>query len=239
MSVLPAAEARALLDAMGISVVKLRHLESLDVAQPIESQGALARLPEVFSEPSTEVIIEQLQSAEVEVSPIAERTPDTSTEIDITSALDTGLTPSVHQTIVVCPPFSVISARSQHVLLVSELPEWSGGLLDGRLGALLGDVMQSLGCEREAVDWQYFRWPLPGLADHSQEAAHDALDAWIHRRWGELDGGDSLMLVHLSQLNPVDLVPDAIVLPALDQLLVSPALKQSLWQSLSRHARSA
>jgi len=34
-------------------------------------------------------------------------------------------------------------------------------------------------------------------------------------------------------------VPDAIVLPALDQLLVSPALKQSLWQSLSRHARSA
>ena len=36
MSVLPAAEARALLDAMGISVVKLRHPESLDVAQPIE-----------------------------------------------------------------------------------------------------------------------------------------------------------------------------------------------------------
>lgn len=235
MSALPAAEARALLDAMGIPVLKLRHPESEDVEALIEPQNAQARLPDVIAESPTQGIE---TPALREVSVGAVRVPSRPAESESVTSSDAAPEPLVHETRALCPPFAVISARSQHVLLVAELPEWSGGLLDGRLGALLGDIMQSLGCERDAVDWQYFRWPLPGLADHSQDAARDALDAWIHRRWGELAGAESLMLVHLNQLNPIDLVPDAIVLPALDQLLVTPALKQSVWRSLSLHARS-
>lgn len=242
MSQLPAVEARALLDAMGIPVVKLRS----SAPEPSARQPVVTPVhPDEVAEPKTVVLPPALQA---DVPPEAQQTEVTETarperpsqplpQMDETEIADLGSGQDAPESL--CPPFSVISARSRHVLLVAELPEWSDGLLDGRLGALLGDILQSIGCERETVDWQYFRWPLAGLPDQSMGAAHDALDAWIHRRWGEIEGGDPLMLVHLRQCDSQTLAPDAVLLPALDALLVTPALKRSLWQTLKPHARSS
>lgn len=241
MSQLPAAEARALLDAMGISVVKLRSPDTdapphqpavpLDLVATVAAPEPIpvATDPEV-SEPSEvgQVDVRDTSTPEVSSQGRVEPAPETVSESD----------PAAREPDPVCPPFSVISARSRAVLLVAELPDWSDGLLDGRLGALLGDILQSIGCERETVDWQYFRWPLAGLVDQSLGAAQDALDAWMHRRWGELEGSDPLLLVHLMHCDAQVLAPDAIALPALDALLVTPALKRSLWDALRSYARS-
>lgn len=236
MTHLPPAEARAILDAMGIPVVILRDSSAQPSEASVASEASSDHSPVIESVTVTEPVrvakpavvakSERLDQPVPERPSIELDTPE-SVSIDAELAAETP-----------CRPFTLISARADHLLVVAELPDWSGGLLDGRLGGVLGDLLQALGCHRETIDWQYFRWPVSGLPEFSREAAKDAVDAWIHRRWGEIPGPDPVMMIHMTELNATDLAPDAVVIPALEPLMLDPAVKRSAWSMLRQYAHS-
>ena len=87
------------------------------------------------------------------------------------------------------------------VLFAGELPDWAGGLLEGRLTGICSDLLRAFLRLLEDVDWQYFHWPIAGIKDHGREAATDALDAWLHRRWAETRSADPVIAFAVSEID--------------------------------------
>ena len=128
--------------------------------------------------------------------------------------------------------FSLVSAVSGDVLLVSELPKWAGGMLEGRLTGVCADLMRVLTGSVSDVDWQYFHWPIKGIKDHSKMAALQAVDAWLHRRWAETYAVEPLIVLSVIQMDLKDIFLDALILPTIEQLAVSQNSKREAWEAI-------
>ncbi len=128
--------------------------------------------------------------------------------------------------------FSLVSIVSSEVLLACELPEWAGGMLEGRLTRLCSDLMRALSgsLAPSSQDWQYFHWPIKGIKDHSEAASLQALDAWLHRRWAETNAVEPLIVLSISQVDLSEIFSDAIFLPTIEQLIVSSTAKRDAWE---------
>ena len=133
--------------------------------------------------------------------------------------------------------FTLVSAVTADVLFACELPDWAGGLLEGRLTGLCSDLVRALSSSTDDVDWQYFHWPIAGIKDHGREAATDALDAWLHRRWAETRSADPVIAFAVSEIDLSASFSDALILPPLDQLAVSGDAKRSAWKVIHEHKR--
>ena len=133
--------------------------------------------------------------------------------------------------------FTIVSAVTADVLLACELPDWAGGLLEGRLTGLCSDLLRTLSPSTDDVDWQYFHWPIEGIKDLGREAATDALDAWLHRRWAETRSSDPVIAFAVSEIDLSTSFSDALILPPLDHLVVSGDAKRSAWKVIQEHKR--
>jgi len=76
-----------------------------------------------------------------------------------------------------------------------------------------------------------------GIKDHGREAATDALDAWLHRRWAETRSSAPVIAFAVSDLDLSASFSDALILPSLDQLAVSGDAKRSAWKVIQEHKR--
>lgn len=235
MQSLSAKEARAVLDAMGIPVAVLRDRAdflpesdvSVDVNRPSESSNApdarslLASLAGTDNSPVTEPDMPGKSEASDEVPDSPETHPE--------STADT-----LEQTAEVSPAvtFALMSVITSGAQIVVELPEWSGGLLDGRMTAVISDLMRILSTDAADADWQYFRWPIDGVSDQGVKAATEAADAWLHRRWAEMDAIEPITLASMQTLDVSALVSDAVVMPSFEKLLTDVDAKRALWDRL-------
>ena len=233
MQPLPLEESRRILDAMGIPVVVLREdsheataVSKIKTAESGLSQG-VSELVEVLEErvaPSGEafeVEKKQMNVADNEASDRPVIRPDSTDAVGELKPLR----------------FTLVSAVTADVLFACELPDWAGGLLEGRLTGICSDLLRALSLSTEDVDWQYFHWPIAGIKDHGCEAATDALDAWLHRRWAETRTGDPVIAFAVSEIDLSASFSDALILPPLDQLAVSGEVKRSAWKVIQEHKR--
>ncbi len=223
MQTLPPDESRKILDAMGIPVVVLRdrpnELETdLQVPAPESvspAQKASALIEEIASRPSVATEIElpvaPIESVNNEANSVVE--PEKSTPIK----------------------FSMVSAVSSDALLAFELPDWAGGLLEGRLTGICSDLVKTLSSDSQHVDWQYFHWPITGMKDEGESAAVEALDAWLHRRWGETESSTPVIAVSASKVDLSSIFSDALVLPPLGELAVSAEAKRKAWSAIQAY----
>ena len=153
-------------------------------------------------------------------------------------AKSSSVSPDFQAPLAVAKPlrFTLVSAVSADTLLACELPEWAGGLLEGRLTGLCSDLLRALSPSAQEADWQYFHWPIAGVKDHSHEAALGALDAWLHRRWAETTSTDPVIALAVSQIDLSSIFSDAWVLPSLGELAVSSDAKRSAWGVIQERA---
>jgi hypothetical protein len=131
--------------------------------------------------------------------------------------------------------FALVSVITDEIQLLAELPTWAGGLLDGRMTAVLSDLLRVMGGDGATADWQYFRWPIDGMPDQSHHAATEAVDAWLHRRWAEMQAAEPVMLTSMQSLDASVLTADALMLPALEALLIDPEAKRMVWERIQSH----
>ncbi|MEC8126227.1 MAG: hypothetical protein VX064_01205 [Pseudomonadota bacterium] len=233
MQTLPSEESRRILDAMDIPVVVLRE-DFHDVTAVPEITTAESGLSQAVSE-LVEVLDKSAVAGGEAVGTEKKQTDDADKEAsdrpvirpDSTDA--TGEPKSLR--------FTLVSAVAADVLFACELPDWSGGLLEGRLTGLCSDLVRALSPSTDDVDWQYFHWPIAGIKDHGCEAATDALDAWLHRRWAETRSADPVIAFAVSEIDLSASFSDALILPPLDQLAVSGDAKRSAWKVIQEHKR--
>ena len=233
MQTLPSEESRRILDAMGIPVVVLREdsHEATAVSEtttagsgPGQGVSELVAVLEKKAAPGGEVVETekiQLDVADHETSDRPVIRPDSPDTVGESNTLR----------------FTLVSAVTADVLLACELPDWAGGLLEGRLTGLCFDLLRTLAPSTDDVDWQYFHWPIVGVKDHGREAATDALDAWLHRRWAETRSADPVIAFAVSDLDLSASFSDALILPCLDQLAVLGDAKRSAWKVIQEHKR--
>ena len=234
MQTLPPAESRKILDAMGIPVVVLRDRSDKTVA--IESDLSVSALTP--KKPSSDLI-----EVRAEGSPSSSETASAEgqTEVSVREdapAKSTSVSSDFYPPLAVAKPlrFTLVSAVSADSLLACELPEWAGGLLEGRLTGLCSDLLRALSPTAQEVDWQYFHWPIAGVKDHSHEAALGALDAWLHRRWAETTSTNPVIALAVSQIDLSSIFSDAWVLPSLGELAVSSDAKRLAWGVIQERA---
>ena len=234
MQALPSEESRRILDAMGISVVVVREvshetkvISEITTAESGLSKGVseLVEVLEKSAAPSGKAIEtekNQMDVAEKEAS-------DRSVVIQPDSTDAEGEQKPLR--------FTLVSAVTADVLFACELPDWAGGLLEGRLTGLCSDLLRAVSSSTDDVHWQYFHWPIAGIKDHGREAATDALDAWLHRRWAETRSADPVIVFAASEIDVSASFSDALILPPLDQLAVSGDVKRSAWKVIHEHRR--
>ena len=235
MQTLPPEESRKILDAMGIPVVVLRDRPIDRVASESEPTPA-----ESVSRKTASDLIKALDSSPSNVSEISEViAPDKENVREDALSDPSSTSPDVSLPTSEEKPlrFTLVSAVSADTLLACELPEWAGGLLEGRLTGLCADLLRTLSPSAQDVDWQYFHWPISGIKDHSHEAAIDALDAWLHRRWAETTSTDPVIALAVSQIDLSSIFSDALVLPSLEELAVSSDAKRLAWGVMREQSR--
>ena len=233
MQTLPSEESRRILDAMGIPVVVLRedYHEATAVSEATTAESGLSQrvseLVEVLEKTGAlggelvETEKKQMDVADNEASDRPVIRPDSTDAVGKTKSLR----------------FTLVSAVTADVLFACELPDWAGGLLEGGLTGLCSDLLRALSLSTDDVDWQYFHWPIAGIKDHGCEAATDALDAWLHRRWAETRSADPVIAFAVSEIDLSASFSDALILPPLDQLAVSGDAKRSAWKVIHEHKR--
>lgn len=234
MQTLPPAESRKILDAMSIPVVVLR--DRSDKTEAVESDLSVsASTPK---KPRSDVI-----KVRAEGSPSSAETAYTEGQTDESVQEDgpaklPSVSPDFHAPLAVAEPhrFTLVSAVSADTLLACELPEWAGGLLEGRLTGLCSDLLRALSPSAQEADWQYFHWPIAGVKDHSHEAALGALDAWLHRRWAETTSTDPVIALAVCQIDLSSIFSDAWILPSLGELAVSSDAKRLAWGVIQERA---
>jgi len=235
MQTLPPEESRKILDAMGIPVVVLRD-------RPID---AVASPSDIVSEPvSRKTASDLIKALDKSSQELASEGEEATSQVEKNLPEDIPLDPSTgspDQSVLLpeAKPlrFTLVSAVSEDALLVCELPEWAGGLLEGRLTGLCSDLLRAISPSAQDVAWQYFHWPIAGIKDHSREAAIDALDAWLHRRWAETSSTNPVIALAVSQIDLSSIFSDALVLPALDALAVSSGAKRLAWGVIKERVR--
>ncbi len=233
MQTLPSEESRRILDAMGIPVVVLRK-DSREATVVSETTTAESGPSQGMSEP--------VSVLEKKAAPGGEVVETEKKQLDVADHETSGrpvIRPDSPDTVVEPNPlrFTLVSAVTADVLFACELPDWAGGLLEGRLTGLCSDLLRTLSSLTDDVDWQYFHWPIAGIKDHGCEAATDALDAWLHRRWAETRSADPLIAFAVSDLDLSASFSDALILPCLNQLAVSGDAKRSAWKAIQEHKR--
>ena len=234
MQTLPPAESRKILDAMSIPVVVLR--DRSDKTEVVESDPSVFALtPEKPSSDLMKVLAEGSLSSS-ETASAEDQTAESFQEN--APAKSSSVSPDFQAPLAVAKPlrFTLVSAVSADTLLACELPEWAGGLLEGRLTGLCSDLLRALSPSAQEADWQYFHWPIAGVKDHSHEAALGALDAWLHRRWAETTSTDPVIALAVSQIDLSSIFSDAWVLPSLGELAVSSDAKRSAWGVIQERA---
>ena len=233
MQTLPSEESRRILDAMGISVVVLRK----------DSHGAVVASETTTAESGPGHGVSELVA-------VLEKKAVHGGEAVVTEKKQMGVAdheaserpvirPDSPDTVGESNPlrFTLVSAATADVLLACQLPDWAGGLLEGRLTGLCSDLLRALSPSTDDVDWQYFHWPIVGIKDHGREAATDALDAWLHRRWADIQSADPVIAFAVSELDLSASFSDALILPCLDQLAVSGDAKRSAWKVIQEPKR--
>lgn len=229
-------ESRKLLDAMGVPVVVLRDRDVAPSVVPMSPVTAASvdesRESGRQSAPSVSPLSALLapSSAVAEPTPVKDESqtlPEASDEVPI-SAVDTVVR------------FSLVSVITADAMLLVELPEWASGLLDGRMTAICSDILRVISNASGDADWQYFHWPIDGMPDASRAAATEAVDAWLHRRWAEMQAPVPRILTSLQSLDPAVLTADAVLCPPITELVSDPTRKRALWEQLktNRHANA-
>jgi hypothetical protein len=189
-------------------------------------------MPQVAPEPSKQLVSESV----VDADPVDSELPISDLAVDTilpSESVESGANfdaQPIHITLV--------SAVSNDVLLACELPEWAGGLLEGRLTGLCSDLMRTLSPTFQDIDWQYFHWPIAGVKDQGKSAAIEALDAWLHRRWAETTVQDPTIALAVSLLDLSSIFADALILPTLDELAVSADQKRRAWHVIQESRRA-
>ena len=226
MQTLPPDESRGILDAMGIPVVVSRDRISV---QPLlaatETDSELEREREDVArlgEPDQGL-------SDVDIDPKGD-SPEIDDLVEVATAAGKNI-PSGSGTTEPLQ-FSVVSAVTANTLLACELPVWAGGLLEGRLTGICTDLMRMLSPGYVGADWQYFHWPIAGFRDQSEEQAHEALDAWLHRRWADTRAQEPLIVLSGSSIDLSTIFADALLLPALDEMIVSGDAKRAVWRAI-------
>ena len=214
MQIISPVESRKLLDAMNIPVVLLRNRCVAPISSILAQQTIHSGNPDLIN-PELKQKIDSPDSADL---------PETENKAEDNN--ETGKS-GVREL-----KFSLVSAVSGDVLLVSELPNWAGGMLEGRLTGVCADLMRVLTGSVSDVDWQYFHWPIKGIRDQSQAAALQAVDAWLHRRWAETDAVEPLIVLSVVQVDLKEIFLDALFLPTIEQLAVSPNAKREAWEAI-------
>ena len=235
MLTLTGSESRKVLDAMGIPVFVLRdrpvETESsiraiTDTAQDAdEPTGSTSETLEAFRTDALEAS-RSIQSESVSDAPVAVTKAESAKTVMTADATDEE---SESEKPVA---FSLVSVITEEIQILAELPAWAGGLLDGRMTAVLGDLLRVMGGDGSQADWQYFRWPIDGMPDQSRSAATEAVDAWLHRRWAEMQAAEPIMLTSIQTLDASVLTADALMLPPVEALLTDPGAKRALWEQI-------
>jgi hypothetical protein len=232
MQTLPPEESRKILDAMGVPVVVLRD-------RPTNSD-AVTLQPMVFgslSQKTASDLMEALDKASSEGAESRNQVKESIPQAALSGQSIVSSDPTVPGVETKPLRFTLVSAVSADTLLTCELPEWAGGLLESRLAGICSDLLRALSPTTDDVDWQYFHWPIAGIKDHGREAAMDALDAWLHRRWAETSSTDPVIALAVSQIDLSPIFSDALVLPSLYELAVSSDAKRLAWRVIQERAR--
>lgn len=235
MQTLTGSESRKVLDAMGIPVFVLRD-------RPIETQssrgastgdahdaGAQTLGAADTLEALRDAVGDSPRSAQPEAvsdSPLTHPEPADAAR-KITEDVPDDASDTLQSV-----SFSLVSVITDEIQVLAELPAWAGGLLDGRMTAVLSDLLRVMGGDGSQADWQYFRWPIDGMPDHSTRAATEAVDAWLHRRWAEMQAAEPVMLTSIQTLDASVLTADALMLPPVEALLTDPKAKRALWEQI-------
>ena len=217
---------------MGIPVVVLRDRQRDAMTDDHPTPEVISSMPQVAPEPSKQLVSESV----VDADPVDSELPISDLAVDTilpSESVESGANfdaQPIHITLV--------SAVSNDVLLACELPEWAGGLLEGRLTGLCSDLMRTLSPTFQDIDWQYFHWPIAGVKDQGKSAAIEALDAWLHRRWAETTVQDPTIALAVSLLDLSSIFADALILPTLDELAVSADQKRRAWHVIQESRRA-
>ena len=226
MQTLPPDESRGILDAMSIPVVVSRDRISVEpLLAAMETDSELEREREAaarLGEPDQGL-------SDVDIDSKGD-SPEIGDLLEVAAAAGKNI-PSGSGTTEPLQ-FSVVSAVTANTLLACELPVWAGGLLEGRLTGICTDLMITLSPGYVGADWQYFHWPIAGFRDQSEEQAHEALDAWLHRRWADTRAQEPLIVLSGSSIDLSTIFADALLLPALDEMIVSGDAKRAAWQAI-------
>ena len=221
-----------MLDAMDIPVVVLRDRQPDARTDDHPTPKASSSMPRMASE----LVKQEVAASVVDIDPIDPEDPASNPQIESTSPSE----PVESQAMSDAEPIrlTLVSAVSDDTLLACELPEWAGGLIEGRLTGLCSDLMRALSPMSQESDWQYFHWPIAGIKDQSESAAIEALDAWLHRRWAETTAQDPTIVLAVSQLDLSSIFADALILPTLDELAVSADRKRHAWHVIQESRRA-
>lgn len=225
MRTLASDESRKLLDAMGIPVVVLRHrtAEQGAVVDAVAATGATT------DQPRTSAAAAQPISALSELLDAPSVPAELAVPVETPLATaDTALPPVPENSV----KFTLVSAITADAMLLVELPEWASGLMDGRMTAVCSDILRAVSDATQDADWQYFHWPIDGVPDMSRTAATEAVDAWLHRRWAEMQAPIPRVLTSLQSLDPQVLTADALLFPPITDLVSDPLTKRALWERL-------
>jgi len=229
MQTLSPDESRRILDAMGIPVVVSRNRvssEFLVAAKETKTEAHReGKVVERLAEPD-----QGLADVDIDIKVYSPRI-DELVEVPIAAEKNVPSGPIKKESL----EFSVVSAVTANTLMACELPVWAGGLLEGRLTGICQDLMRILSPEHSGADWQYFHWPIAGFRDQSEAQAHEALDAWLHRRWAETRAQEPLIVLSGSSLDLSIIFSDALMLPALDEMTVSGDAKRAAWRTIQNY----
>lgn len=224
-------ESRKLLDAMGIPVVMLRERTDGSDSMPARAAGSAQISRPQEGEAARDALLQVAVEISPEVAPMeAFQAPSAASEKD---QVKTNTAVAGGKNNADAPlQFSLVSVITPDAMLLVELPSWSSGLLDGRLTAVCGDLLRLISVRSDTADWQYFHWPIEGMPDASKHAATEAVDAWLHRRWAEMEAVEPRVLTSIQSLDGKLLTSDACLLPPLVDLVSNPSVKREAWNSL-------
>lgn len=232
MRTLASDESRKILDAMGVPVVVLRDREADQHAAVDASVATAATTDQPLTSPVPSGPISPL--SELLDAPLAAavavpaETPLAESSVAVKAEADTALLSVPANSV----KFTLVSAITADAMLLVELPEWASGLMDGRMTAICSDILRVVSDVNQDADWQYFHWPIDGVPDTSLTAATEAVDAWLHRRWAEMQAPIPRVLTSLQSLDPRVLTADALLFPPMTELVSDPMTKRALWEQL-------
>ena len=229
MQTLPPDESRGILDAMGVPVVVFRDRTSFEFLLAATETKTEVRRGGKFAERLAKPD-QGLANVDIDTK-VDSLGIDELVEVPIASEKNIPKGSVKKESL----QFSVVSAVTANTLLACELPVWAGGLLEGRLTGICRDLMRVLSPEHGDADWQYFHWPIAGFRDQSEAQAHEALDAWLHRRWAETRAQEPLIVLSGSSIDLSIIFSDALMLPALDEMAVSGDAKRAAWQAIQNY----